>query len=171
MRKNASRQLAETGHWHCIGEALKVLRITNKEFHHTAHAMTCSKIIISDLTTTAAAEPDTETTSSSCEETRRDVFILDTAPPPPGLRNPHLNPINHCKWPNITGVMLWKVWSVSMLDRVTGVFIQRRCGWELQSADTRASNEPSRRLKFYNHGKGPYRAFSWLKAPTIDYDI
>ena len=37
MRNNASRQLAETGHCHCIGEALKVLRITNKEFHHTAH--------------------------------------------------------------------------------------------------------------------------------------
>ena len=40
--------------------------------------MTCSKIIISDLTTAAAAEPDTETTSSSCEETRRDVFIYWT---------------------------------------------------------------------------------------------
>ena len=35
--RNASRQLVETGHCHFICEALKVLRITNKEFHHTAH--------------------------------------------------------------------------------------------------------------------------------------
>ena len=37
-------------------------------------------------------------------------------------------------------------------------------------AAVRAGKEPSRSLKFYNHGESPYyRAFSWLKAATIAF--
>ena len=37
---------------------------------------------------------------------------------------------------------------------------------------TRASNEPSRRLKFYNRSEGPYySAFFWLKAPISAFTV
>ena len=74
------------------------------------------------------------------------------------------NYVNIWEWEYHQSVSVWEGWEAGARNEMEEDVAVTR------AVCNRAGNEPSRKMKFHNHGEGLYfastRAFSWLKALT-----